>query len=624
MSNRLKILIIIISLSLGLSQCKVSAQVLDKRDIATKATYIPKFAREIIWPSSAVPKDFVVGVLGVPEVADIVATTLRGEVAKNKKFEVKHFADYEDIKNCAIVYISTTNILLRGEVFRRLAGKPILIITERPGSLEVGSDINFVTTASGLRFEINTQQIRNKSMLVSSNLEAQAFNIVTAKNDFDKPNTNTNNTPNVNISRPNPLSQQEINEIKRIAKEREDRLIDSLKKIRGISNIQNSILIDSIKKVGNLLEANIIAYNAEKEAAKQRALAQAERLKAQAANNQFRFAILIAVLVLAISLAGVFYYFSQRRKKIIDALQQTRNQLANKVDEVNQKNDLLEKSSKELEDKNREIEDKNERLEFQTGELEEQNRKITDSIRYAMTIQLAMLPTDKILRSTFDDYFIMYNPKDIVSGDFYWLSRQEGKMFVAVVDCTGHGVPGAFMSAIGTDLLNEIVNEKRVFSPGRILELLHLGIYERLRQGDSNNRDGMDVCFCTISPANNGQFLVTFAGAKRPIYYTQDNELKRIGGDSKYIGGILKERQAFTNHEIVLKKGDVLYLTSDGYTDAPNAKRVKFGSQRFFDLLQQNMTKPLDVQKQILLDELHNHQIGTEARDDVTILGVKL
>jgi serine phosphatase RsbU (regulator of sigma subunit) len=386
--------------------------------------------------------------------------------------------------------------------------------------------------------------------------------------------------------------------------------------------------LDSIAKTTDIFQSEIKRREAEKKAADEaskRLIETQMRLRETAtARTRLQLTILLAILLLVSSLAALFYYFSARRKRIIDALEQTRKQLANKVQEVNQKNDLLEKSSRELEDKNREIGLKNDQLLTQTEELEDQNRKITDSIRYALTIQQAMLPTDIFMKSIFDDYFIIYQPKDIVSGDFYWVSRQDGKTFVAVVDCTGHGVPGAFMSAIGTDLLNEIVNEKKIFNPAKVLERLHLGIFERLRQGDSNNRDGMDVCFCTINPANNGQCVVTFAGAKRPLYYSANNQILRIGGDSKYIGGILKEKQDFTTHEVILKQNDILYLTSDGYTDAPNAKRVKYGTQKFQDLLEKVHHQPLEHQRHILVTELEQYQIETEPRDDVTILAVKL
>ncbi len=162
------------------------------------------------------------------------------------------------------------------------------------------------------------------------------------------------------------------------------------------------------------------------------------------------------------------------------------------------------------------VEERTEKLNESNEELKEKNDKITDSIRYAQTIQNAILPTESQLKDAFSNHFLLFRPKDIVSGDFYWLNQTEEKTFIAVADCTGHGVPGAFMSMIGSSLLDDIVSEKKIHEPAMMLEMLHIGIRMGLKQEETDNDDGMDVCLCVISKNLDGTFTVEFAGAKTP------------------------------------------------------------------------------------------------------------
>jgi serine phosphatase RsbU (regulator of sigma subunit)/ligand-binding sensor domain-containing protein len=260
--------------------------------------------------------------------------------------------------------------------------------------------------------------------------------------------------------------------------------------------------------------------------------------------------------------------------------------------------------------------------------IEFKNRKITDSIRYARTIQRAILPEEATLAKTFQEHFVIYKPKDVVSGDFYWLLRVEGKNFMAVVDCTGHGVPGAFMSMIGHTLLYRIIKLKNVYSPARILEMLHAEVRVVLRQRQTNSVDGMDACLCALEKLEEHNPLsptkITFAGAKLPLYYYQNGSLGMLEEDRKAIGGIQNEQRHFTNKEIILQAGDMLYLTSDGYTDQNNAKRKKLGADKFCRLVEANTHLKMQEQKELLEKALDKHQEGTEQRDDITVVGLRL
>lgn len=314
--------------------------------------------------------------------------------------------------------------------------------------------------------------------------------------------------------------------------------------------------------------------------------------------------------------------------------------------------ELLEKTkeqAKHLFDRQEEIESQKEELVLQSENLLTINQKLKKqkdytaaSIRYAETIQSAFLPSKIFINQCFNDYFVIYKPKDIVSGDFYWMSQVEIKpgrivTVVAVVDCTGHGVPGAFMSLIGGSFLNEIVNEKRVVEPAEINEILNQRIVASLNQADekdehgkNSNTDGMDVCLCTIEKQNDGQhFKILFSGAKRPLYYSLvDGQIETICGNRKSIGGYAKnhriENMNYESQTIIMKAGARLYFTSDGFSDQNNLDRRKYGSKNLIKLLEAIGELNMSDQKLAIEYELDNYARGTEQRDDITILGIQL
>lgn len=299
-----------------------------------------------------------------------------------------------------------------------------------------------------------------------------------------------------------------------------------------------------------------------------------------------------------------------------------------------------------------------------SAKIEEKQTLLMDSLRYAKQIQQAILPEAYEFDEVFQDYFIVFLAQQVVSGDFYWLHQRGNKTFLAVVDCTGHGVPGAFMSMIGNTLLNEIVNEKNLEEPALILEVLHLEIRIALRQEQTKNDDGMDIGLCLIEDTPNDQDFkqITFAGARRPLLYSLGQaqaslpiadhlgfsintsapttlikstslveevipkKLFAIKGTKRSIGGLHRyEDRPFANQVVHLPKGTTLYLTSDGYTDQHNIKREKYGRHRLNELLGTLGHLPLPQQKTALLHELQQHMDDeVPQRDDITILGIQL
>lgn len=268
-------------------------------------------------------------------------------------------------------------------------------------------------------------------------------------------------------------------------------------------------------------------------------------------------------------------------------------------------------------------------------EFRKLHSSLTESVMYARNIQAAILPSESSFTKLFQDFFIIYQPKDIVSGDFYWLAqiinRSQDRtstrkiIFIAAVDCTGHGVPGAFMSMIGNSLLNEIISKKGVNDPARILKLLHIGIRSSLKQSQGQNKDGMDICLCKIIKSSPDQYEITFAGAKRPLYYSKNKQLFKSKGTRRSLGGGHQVKGlAFTNEVIKLTTHDKLFLSTDGFKDVASPKRRNLGLRKFEALLEQGIPLPMAKHRTFLLDSLQTHQQHTQQRDDITLIGIQL
>lgn len=259
--------------------------------------------------------------------------------------------------------------------------------------------------------------------------------------------------------------------------------------------------------------------------------------------------------------------------------------------------------------------------------VSDHNRNMVASIQYAQKIQNAVLPDERRMEEVLgEQHFVFFRPKDIVSGDFYWCQRTDAGLFVAVVDCTGHGVPGAFMSLIGHNLLNQIVIEQGITDPGRILAELNQAVREALRQTaeGSESADGMDVCLCRILDSE-----VLYAGAKRPLYVLRPAatgySLEEIKGDRQAIGGRQRvDNPVFHTHSIETTPEMLLYLSSDGFVDQPDERRRPFDSGRFKRLLMEIAPKQMKAQNELLAEELDNFRGEAPARDDITVLGLRL
>jgi phosphoserine phosphatase RsbU/P len=298
------------------------------------------------------------------------------------------------------------------------------------------------------------------------------------------------------------------------------------------------------------------------------------------------------------------------------------NEITRLTEKFNMMIAQLESYTYELEEK---VKERTIRIENQKTEIEEQKKHIMDSIYYARRIQNAILPSFSLIDNYLSDYFILYMPKDIVSGDFYWIHAVDGLLMIAAVDCTGHGVPGAFMSIVGFNQLNFAVNVKKVRSAGSIMDELNAGVVATLNENksDSSIKDGMDMALCILDLKVKH---VEFAGANNPLLLIRNGEVITYKGDRFPIGAYEGSNlEPFRNNAIDVKENDCLYLFTDGYPDqfgGPDDKKFMF--RRFHALLREVHTLPMAQQKDKLLQRFNEWRGDNEQIDDILIIGIRV
>ncbi|MGB0523231.1 MAG: SpoIIE family protein phosphatase [Flammeovirgaceae bacterium] len=311
------------------------------------------------------------------------------------------------------------------------------------------------------------------------------------------------------------------------------------------------------------------------------------------------------VLIVGLSVTAIFFIILYRK-----------NQEKKRI------NNTLKERNEEVVTQQEHISDQNKKLGYAFEQLVAKNKKITQSINYAQKIQTAMLDYKANLSSWFTDSFILFQPKDIVSGDFYWYAEKDGLSVVAAVDCTGHGVPGAFMSMMGANLLKQIVLGDGITSPELILERLNEGVIESLNQEDTKNKDGMDMAIYTYDPKRKE---VHFAGAKNPLIYIQNNELEIIKGSKRSIGWDARDFRTFEKHTIDVSTPTYLYTLSDGYQDQfGGEKDRKFMIKRLGQKLLEIHQEPMAKQHEVLKETFAAWKGNREQIDDVLIIGTKI
>ena len=372
---------------------------------------------------------------------------------------------------------------------------------------------------------------------------------------------------------------------------------------------------DLIWKVSNEDDSNnqsILLLTKEKE------LKELEMVQKEAKAN-FQRNILIGVVILVFLTAFFIYNRYQLQQKNNKVLQQKNDEILNQRNELVSKNEELQLQQEEILSQQSYIEKKN-------TELERKNKEVENSIQAAQVFQKALLPFQERMQKHLPEHFVIYKPKDIVSGDFYWVQQRDNKIFIAAVDCTGHGVPGAMMAMIGYMILNRLVMVDRLNDPAEILDRCHASVINLLEDNANTGNYGMDVAFLVMESLDDEKSRITFAGAKRPLWYmsAEGNSIQEAQGTRKSIGGFHRYNFHFSSQEITLKKGSMVYLATDGFMDQNNSDRKKYGKQRFKDLLRSTAKLPVEEQKEFLQKELEEHMFGTIQRDDILVVGFRV
>ncbi|OHX64586.1 SpoIIE family protein phosphatase [Flammeovirga pacifica] len=293
---------------------------------------------------------------------------------------------------------------------------------------------------------------------------------------------------------------------------------------------------------------------------------------------------------------------------------------------------IVQERTKEIQIRNEELHHQSEELEQQRDNLFEanqtislKNEMITQSLNYAKTIQETILPIEDQLDAVFTKHYVYYQPKDIVSGDFYWMANEGNRTVIACVDCTGHGVPGALMSMVGNAILNQIIKEKKIFSTKEILQVLDERIKKLLKQEKGFNDDGMDLSICCLEDKGE-KIKLTFSGAKNDLYYARsfENQLSVIKGTKRHIGGKISSSREFEEETLYFLKGDRIYLFTDGIIDQHDENRKRFGKKRLIQLIEETMSNSVDEQGELIVDTVGKYSENQTQRDDITFMAMAL
>ena len=318
----------------------------------------------------------------------------------------------------------------------------------------------------------------------------------------------------------------------------------------------------------------------------------------------------------------------EQNAAIVAEYQQREKELTRLVDErtreLQEANDRLQKTYDEIRIQNLNLAAAKETIHEQLTVITQKNEDITASIQYAKRIQNAILPAQIELDLMFPHNFVLYMPKDIVSGDFYWAARDRNVRSVAAVDCTGHGVPGAFMSVMGYSSLNQIITRTHLSKVGQILNQLDSNIRDSLRQSgqEGQSRDGMDLALCSVV----GGYTLHYAGANNPLYlYRANGEFIEIKADKRPIGGGQYVLEDFTRHTIPLSPGDTFYIFSDGFADqfgGPRGKKYSYKKMR--ELMTEILPLEMTEQRVRLHEAFEEWRGDEEQMDDVLVMGIRV
>jgi serine phosphatase RsbU (regulator of sigma subunit) len=599
-------------------------------DNPTRALYIFDLAKYVDFgpgfaDSSSFRIGFMVGEYNlINEMAFIARTRNR---IQDKPVIVAGFSKIESITPTQVLYVKKDAGYDLDRIKAKIAGKQTMLITEGYEFRE--SMINFIVVDGKPRFDINEEYIRKEGMSVPENLLYMAvktredwqnlFNIASKEIEIQKETINKQvNT--IDEQQSEILTQKalldsldkKIGVKEKILNEKQkllDRQFVQINNQQGDISAQKQTILVQQKEIG--IQKDTLAKQKEKiniqlshiREQLYKIADQDNRIKLQieAIEKQRLILFLVLFALILVSLLGYYIYTGYKTKK--------------------EANIRLEEKNRTITLQKKEIEGQRDIAAAQRDQIAYQKKHITDSIMYAKRIQTALIPSLELFSDKLE-HFVLYKPLSLVSGDFYWVSSQ-GKMHIIIsADCTGHGVPGAFMSMLGITMLNEIVNGKHILMPDQIIETLRLGIIKSLNQiaEEDSIKDGMDIAVCAVDFENS---VLWYSGANSPLYVVRGRELIHYRPDKMPVA-IHYKMDPFTLHRIELRKNDTFYIFSDGYCDQfGGPKQKKFMSMQLKETLVALSGKSM-LQQGERLNEIFEEWRGDNPQvDDVTLIGVR-
>jgi len=599
-------------------------------DNPTRALYIFDLAKYIDYgPGFADSSTFKIGVLIgdydlVSELANLAKTRTK---IQNKPVVIIGFKKIESITPTQVLYLNKNADFNLGKVKNKIEGHQTMLISEGYEFRE--SMMNFIVVNNKPRYDINEEMIKQAGMAVPPEL---LFMAIKTKEDWQ--NLFDIASKEIEVQKETIKQQLETIDVQKLEILKQKSLLDSLdkqiaekeKSLNEKQKVLNKQFVQISKQQGeiSIQKQTIVVQQKEVQVQKDTLSNQKEKIvlqiakmdeqlkkigeqegkiKLQLATLEKQKLILYFVLfvLLLVSFLGYYIYRSYKIKK-----------------EANIK---LEEKNRTISAQKDEIEKQKDLAEAQRDQIAYQKKHITDSIMYAKRIQTALIPSLELFSDKLE-HFVLYKPLAIVSGDFYWVSAQGNVQVIIAADCTGHGVPGAFMSMLGVTMLNEIVNGKHILMPDQIIENLREGIIKALKQvaEEDSIKDGMDIAVCVVDFDKN---ILWYAGANNPLYLVRGTELIHYRADKMPVA-IHYRMTPFTLQKIDLQKGDAFYIFSDGYCDQfGGPKEKKFMSLQLRETLVAMAGKPMLHQGERLNEIFEEWRGDGPQVDDVTVIGVR-
>ncbi|PKP22795.1 MAG: hypothetical protein CVU05_02435 [Bacteroidetes bacterium HGW-Bacteroidetes-21] len=629
----------------------------NKFDNRSRAVFIFDIVKYVKWQGEDSIKTFKIAILDnnddlLNELKKMAAE--RGNV-HGKPIAVTRYSQPEEIPHAQVLFANKDNGYNIYKLQEIVQGKNILLITENYEFHK--SMINFIVVNNEKRFEMNEAKVKEEGFTVTPLFAALS---IKSKADWEELYKKTD----IELQKEKEIVEKQtkvIEDQKIEIAAQEERLVKQRKEIEE----QQARIDDQKKELTTLMQrvgvnqallrqklAELEKKQKELDEQKEQIVTQSkilDRQKAEMTDQEVKIAeqkkvlneqlekihlqqfILYMFVALALVLIGLgfFIYRAYKIKK------QSNKMLTEKNHEIMQQNEEIRQQKEEIEAQRDEIERQRDEIEEerrvaveQRDEIAHQKKEITDSIHYARRIQQAVLPPPKFLNDLMkDSYFILNKPRDIVSGDYYWMAERDNKIIIAAADCTGHGVPGAFMSLLGVAFLKEIINKIELMHANDILNHLRNYVITALHQPgvESQTRDGMDMALCLLDLDNN---QLQFSGANNPLYLIRNGELTEFKADKQPIG-LYEENKPFTNQMIELEKGDTFYIFSDGYADQFGGPKFneggkKFKYSRFKELLLSFQNENMNRQQDILNQTILEWKGPLEQVDDILVIGVRI